>query len=65
MAEYFQVARVTFDSSKYDARLANVDTQVAKIKAVTDMRAVRVVRVADKHESQWVICRDSKLRHLP
>ena len=51
MAEYFQVARVTFDSSKYDAMMANADTQVAKIKAVTDMRAVRVVRVADKHES--------------
>ena len=48
MSEYFQVARVTCDSFKYDAMMANADTQVAKIKAVTDIRAVGVVRVADK-----------------
>ena len=47
MPEYFRVVRVTFDPSKYDAMMAHADAQVAKIKAVMWMRAVRVVRVAD------------------
>ncbi|MCS5668627.1 MAG: hypothetical protein NZ876_14710 [Dehalococcoidia bacterium] len=47
MPEYFRFVRVTFDPSKYDAMMAYADTQVAKLKAVSGMRAVRVVRVAD------------------
>jgi quinol monooxygenase YgiN len=47
MPEYFRFVRVTFDPSKYDAMMAHADTQVAKMKDVTGMRAVRVVRVAD------------------
>ena len=47
MPEYFRFVRVTFDPSKYDAMMAHADAQVGKMKDVTGMRAVRVVRVAD------------------
>ena len=47
MPEYFRLVRVTFDPSKYDAMMAHADTQIAKMKAVAGIRAVRVVRVAD------------------
>ena len=39
--------------------MANADTQVAKIKAVTDMRPVRVVRVAD-NQTKAIGRHDSK-----
>ena len=48
MPEYFRFVRVTFDPSKYDAMMAHADTQIAKMKAVAGIRAVRVVRVADR-----------------
>ena len=47
MPEYFRFVRVTFDPFKYDAMMAHADTQIAKMKAVAGIRAVRVVRVAD------------------
>ena len=47
MPEYFRFVRVTFDPSKYDAMIAHADTQIAKMQAVSGIRAVRVVRVAD------------------
>ena len=47
MPEYFRFIRVTFDPSKYDAMMAHADSQIAKIQAVSGIRAVRVVRVAD------------------
>ena len=47
MPEYFRFIRVTIDPSKYDAMMAQADIQIAKIQAVSGIRAVRVVRVAD------------------